>query len=106
MRPCSERDKQQPLLPVLCVDLTAGEGKIENRRRQQRRRAFARLGVDHYWDLDTQAMALDSDVRTDDEYRHVERLTGAERLDYGIGLVHLNIPLLVQIQAERQDEPW
>ncbi len=95
VRPCRGPGAGPAALPVLCVDLSGGEDPEKDRHRQARRHALARIGVDHYWDLDTATGTLDVHVRRDDEYRHAERVTGADWLDFGIGLVHVDLPLLL-----------
>ncbi|SEQ40093.1 hypothetical protein [Microlunatus flavus] len=85
--------------PVLCVDLldtvdVADTGPVEDAARR-RRHTLGRLGVDHVWQLDVTRDRLEVYVRTDDEYRHAETVTDEDWIDYGIGLVHLDLVVLL-----------
>lgn len=82
--------------PLLCIDVHASGPTTQGAQQRARRRSLAQLGIDHYWSLDTATRELDVWVRTDDEYRHAETLTDDDWLDYGIGLIHLDIHHLLE----------
>ena len=83
-------------VPVLCVDIDAGGLEAQGLWRRTRLRSLAQMGVDHYWNLDTAAVAIEVWLRTGQEYRHAETLTGEDWLDYGIAIVRLDVTRLLE----------
>lgn len=84
--------------PVLCVGIDAGRLDLRSAR------IYARVGVDHYWHLDSRTGVLEVLVRVDDDYRHAETLSvdsadpnadrgagAAQWLDFGIAVVYLSV---------------
>ena len=78
-----------PTPPALCVAVVAGP---PNHRSAS---AFARVGVDHYWHLDSRSGVVEVSVRVDEEYRRAESVTisgEGEWIDFGVGVVKLTLP--------------
>lgn len=75
--------------PVLCVEVATGPAEHRSAN------AYARLGVDHYWQLDTAEEVVEVSVRVEEEYRLAETLPFTrvgEWIDFGVGIVRLSFP--------------
>lgn len=81
--------------PALCVDIADGPAD------PRLARAYARLGVDHHWHVDSRRGTLQVSVRLDDAYRHCETFSAetlvlgpASRapawIDFGVGIAHVD----------------
>lgn len=72
--------------PMLCVTIAGGPAQYRSVR------AYALLGVDHYWHLNSDDGLLEVLVRADDEYRRAELITlddFTDWIDFGVGIVNL-----------------
>ncbi|WP_204912084.1 Uma2 family endonuclease [Microlunatus spumicola] len=91
--------------PVLCVDVS------DEPAGPRPARAYARLGVDHHWHVDTRRGTVQVSVRVDADYRRCETFSsdssdssdssatrsapaGSAWVDFGVGIVHLDGLLL------------
>ena len=89
---CTSHDETVDVDVAVRPALTEAQGLW----RRTRLRSLAQMGVDHYWSLDTDAVAIEVWLRTGQEYRHAETLTGEDWLDYGIAIVRLDVTRLLE----------
>ena len=79
-------DDELPAPPLLCVTVAVEPSDYRSVR------AYAQLGVDHYWHLNSFDGLLEVFVRADDEYRRAELIAlddMTDWIDFGVGIVHL-----------------